>query len=88
MDKKPAAGTRIHFNIVATSTPKLLVSAGSRHAIVITTNAAVRIGYSGTVASSGLLVPADQGFTDNYTADDWWVVAPTSSGTVTGFVVV
>lgn len=87
MDKKSAAGTRIHFNVIATSTPKLLVGAGSRHAIVITTDAAVRIGYSGTV-SSGVLIPADQGFTDNYTADEWWVVAPSSSGTVTGFIVV
>lgn len=88
MDNKPADGRRIHFNIIATSTPKLLVGAGSRHAIVITTDVAVRIGYSGTVASAGLLIPADQGFTDNYTADDYWVIAPSSSGTVTGFVVV
>lgn len=88
MDKKPADGKRMHFNIVATSTPKLLVGAGGRHAVVITTDAAIRIGHSGTVATLGLLIPANQGFTDNYTTDDWWVVAPTSSGTVTGFVVV
>lgn len=87
MDKKPADGRRSHFNIIATATPKLLVGAGSRHAIVITTNAAVRIGHSGTVATLGLLIPADQGFTDNYTSDEWWVVAPSSSGTVTGFIV-
>jgi hypothetical protein len=87
MDKKPADGRRIHFNLIATSTPKLIVGAGARHAVVIATNADIRIGFSGTVASQGLLIPADNGFTDNYTADDWWVVAPTSSGTVTGFVV-
>lgn len=87
MDKKPADGRRMHFNLIATTTPKLIVGAGVRHAVVILGDASIRIGHSGTVATQGLLIPANTGFTDNYSSDDWWVVTPSSSGTVTGFVV-
>lgn len=88
MDKKPANGRRTHFSVTATTTPKLLVVEGVRHAVVFVTNAAVRVGHSGTLATLGLNIPADQGFTDNYSSDEWWVSTVAGSGTVSGFVVV
>lgn len=88
MDKKPADGHRMHFSVVATTTPKLLVGSGGRHAIVFVTDAAVRVGYSGTLSTLGMNIPANQGFTDNYSTDEWWVSTASSSGTVSGFVVV
>lgn len=87
MDIKPADGHRVHFSVIAITTPKLLVDAGGRHAVVFSTDAAVRIGNTGTVATLGFVLPADTGFTDNYSTDAWWVVTPSGSGTVTGFIV-
>lgn len=90
MDKKPADGRRVHFSIIATSTPKLIVGPGNRHALVFSnesSSVAMRIGHSGTVGTLGLYIPANQGFTDNYSSDEYWVVAASSSGTVSGFLV-
>ena len=84
----PVNGRRIPFAVIATSTPKLIVGEGGRWAFTMTTNIAVRIGSSGTLSTLGTLIPADNGFTDSYTMDEYWVIAPTSSGTVTGFIVV
>lgn len=88
MDIKPPDGRRIHFNVIATQTPKLLVGAGGRQALVLSTNAAVIIGHSGSIATLGITIPANQGFVDNYSTDEWWVYAASSSGTVGGFIVV
>lgn len=86
MDKKPADGRRIEFNIVATTTPKLLAGEGSRHAVVIySESASVRIGFSGS--ARGMLIAAGQGFTDNYSTGEWWAHTTSSSGTVSGFIV-
>lgn len=87
MDIKPADGRRLHFSVIATTTPKLLVDAGGRHAVVISTDAAIRIGATGSVATLGFAIPANTGFVDNYSTDAWWVVTPSGSGTVTGFVI-
>jgi hypothetical protein len=90
MDMKPAIGHRIHFTAVqATTTPKLLVGADGRHAVVFVVNGgAVRIGHSGSIASQRIYIPDGQGFTDNYSADQWWVYAASGSGSVSGFIVV
>ena len=85
MDKKPASGHRIHFTKIVAQTPVLLAGEGGRHAFVISTTAAIRLGFSGT---AGMTIPADQGFTDNYSTDEYWAYAASSSGTVTGFIVV
>lgn len=90
MDVKSAAGTRAHFNVLATTTPKLLVGAGGRHAFVLVNETAVtvRIGYSGSLASLGMGIPASQGFTDNYSRDEYWIKSDSSSGTISGFIVI
>ena len=85
MDTKPAAGHRIHFTKIVAQVPVLLVGEGGRHAFVVSTDAAIRIGYSGT---AGMTIPANQGFTDNYSTDEYWAYAASSSGTVTGFIVI
>lgn len=88
MDIKPADGHRNHFVVIATATPKLIVGAGNRNALVFTTDAAIRVGMSsGTLSTEGMIVPANQGFTDNYSTDEWWVIASSGSGTVSGFTV-
>lgn len=91
MDIKPAEGHRIHFRVVRpTTTPFLIVGAGARQTILIvnedSTNA-IRVGESGTVATLGTLIPASQSLADNYSQDAYWGYAPSSSGTVSGFIV-
>lgn len=90
MDKTPASGRRSHFSKIVAQTPVLLVGAGGRHAVVFSNvgGADIRIGPSGSLSSIGMIIPAGQGFTDNYSVDDWWAVASSSSGTVSGFTVI
>jgi uncharacterized protein YjlB len=90
MDVKPASGRRVHFSKVVGQVPLLLVGEGGRHALVFsnTGGADVRVGHSGSLSTLGMIIPAGQGFTDNYSTDDWWAVAASSSGTVSGFLVV
>lgn len=86
MDNKPASGHRIHFSRIVSQTPVLLAGEGSRHAFVLTNvGSEVRIGYSGT---AGIIIPGNQGFTDNYSMDEYWAYAASGSGTVSGFIVI
>jgi hypothetical protein len=92
MDNKPASGHRIHFRKINPATsPFLIVGAGVRQTILIvnedSTNA-IRVGASGTVSTLGTLIPAGQSLADNYSQDEYWAYAPSSSGTVSGFIVV
>lgn len=89
MDNKPAVGERRHFRVIFTTTPTLLVTGGEKQAVVFSNElaSAVRIGPSGTVATSGLLIPANGTFADNYSKDEWWGVVSSGSGTISGFVV-
>lgn len=89
MDNKPAVGERIHFRFVFTTTPRLLALAGPRQAIVFVNegSGAVRLGHSGTVATSGLYLAGTTSFADNYSGDEYWGVVSSGSGTVSGFIV-
>lgn len=84
----PIGARRIQFAVIATQTPKLIVGEGARWAFTMSTDAAVRIGASGSIATMGMIIPANNGFTDNYSYAEYWVYAPTSSGTVTGFILI
>ena len=91
MDKKPADGHREHIRKAVTTTPTLLFTDDSgRHAVVMYNSgpADVLIGFSGTVSTRGMTLKADQGFTDNYSKDDWWGVTTAGSGTISGFKVI
>ena len=90
MDNKPASGHRIHFRRIVGTTPVLLANEGNRHAFVMTNvgNADVSIGYSGSLSALGILIPANQGYSDNYSIDEYWAVASSGSGTVSGFIIV
>lgn len=90
MDIKSAQGQRVHFSKLVAQVSTLLVGQGNRHAVVFTNTggADVRIGPSGSLSSLGMVLPAGQGFTDNYSTDEWWAVAASSSGTVSGFSVI
>lgn len=89
MDKKPADGQRIHFRQIFTSTPVLLVGGGTRQAVVIVNEgaSAVRIGHSGTVATSGLYLGGGLSLSDNYSKDEYWAYVASGSGTISGFIV-
>lgn len=87
MDVKPAGGRRQHFRRIVGTTPVLLVGEGPKHAVVFVTDADMIIGTSGSLASLGMDLPADQGFADNYSIDEWWAKTASGSGTVSGFVV-
>lgn len=87
---EPVNGRRIPFNVLATTTPKLLVGQGSRQCVVFVNGASVGVylGASGTMASSGMLLGANGTFHDLFTSDEWWVQSASSSGTVSGYMVV
>jgi hypothetical protein len=90
MDNKPAGGRRIHFSRVVSQTPVLLAQEGGRHAFVMTNigSADVRVGFSGSLSTLGILVPGNAGYSDNYSMDEYWAVAASGSGTVSGFIVI
>lgn len=83
-------GRRIPFSVLATTTPKLLVDAGSRQALLIYNNTAgnILVGATGTVGTLGTVIPTNTAFWDLFSSDAWWVVTSSSSGTVSGFMVV
>lgn len=87
---EPVNGRRVPFSILATTTPKLLVDAGSRQCVVVynASGSDVRLGASGSLSSLGVLVPSNMQFHDLFTNDDWWVLTTSGSGTVSGYVVV
>lgn len=87
MDVKPAAAKRSHFRRIVGTTPYMIVGEGAKHALVIISDAACQIGTSGSFANGTYMdLPANTGFTDNYTVDEWWVRYASGSGTVSGFV--
>lgn len=90
MDKKPADGHRIHFRKIFTTTPVLIVPGTvNRQAVVIVNEGttAVRLGFSGTVATLGLYLPGETALSDNYSVDEYWGYVASGSGTVSGFLV-
>jgi hypothetical protein len=82
-------GKRIPFSVLATTTPKLLYGVGSRQYLCIYNNTSgnIQIGSSGTM-SNGLIVPTNTAFHDLFSSDEWWVIASSGSGTVSGFAVI
>jgi len=88
MDKKSAERHgRHHFRVIVDTTPQLIVGNGVRECVVFINGgpADVYCGKSGIATGTWMLLPAGQGFTDNYSADEWYVRANSSSGTVTGW---
>jgi hypothetical protein len=84
------SGKRVPFSILATTTPKLLLEAGSRQCAVFYTGAtAVYLGVTGTAPSSGwMLVPANTVFHDLFSSDAWWAATAAGSGTLSGYAVI
>jgi hypothetical protein len=83
-------GRRVSFNVVAVTSPKLLVDAGTRQCVLIFNNTSgnIYLGGSGTVGNAGgLVLPTNTAFWDLFSSDAWWVATPSSSGTVSGFSV-
>lgn len=91
MDKKKADGHRVHFAILVGSTPRLICGADDRWGIVIVnenTLSLLRVGFSGTVATLGIGIPAGQSLSDTYSVDEYWAVYGSGlSGTVSGFYI-
>lgn len=83
-------GRRVHFNLLATTTPKLLIPEGNRQAAVIVNGTAgnIYLGYSGTLTSVGIVLATNGAFHDLFSSDEWWVATSTSSGTVSGYTVI
>lgn len=86
---EPINGHRSHFNLLATTTPKLLISTGSRQALTIVngTSGDIYLGYSGTLTSVGIVLATKQAFHDLFSQDEWWVATSSGSGTVSGYSV-
>ena len=89
MDKLPASEHRTHFRFVVPSVyPVLIVHSGAKNKVVIVNEgASLRIGHSGSIASAGMYFPTGGYHEDTYSMDGWWAIAPTSSGSVSGYVV-
>ena len=90
-DKKIADGKRVEFaRQVIDSNQVLIITPQNRWAFVIYNEgpATVLMGHSGTPESHWMALEAGNGFTDNYSHDDWYLVTESSSGTVSGFSVV
>lgn len=82
-------GRRQHFTVLATTIPKLLIGAGSRQAVTFVGGAVdAYLGYSGSLSSNGVLLPAGSVFYDLFSSDEWWVATASNSGTVTGYITV
>lgn len=71
------------------TTPILLVGEGGKHALVISNQSGqtIQVGASGTLSTLGMDIPDGTIFADNYSQDEYWAKASSSSGTVSGFVV-
>jgi hypothetical protein len=83
-------GRRSPFQVLATTTPKLVVGAGSRQAVVFVNNTSgdVYLGASGTLTSLGFILGTGLVFHDLFSSDEWWVQASSSSGTISGYTVI
>ena len=90
MDKTSA---RLHgrkeFRIIVDTNPILLVGDDERWAVVMVNEgpADVYIGSPNSTTGTWMYLPADQGFTDNYSSDPWYARTLTSSGTVSGWYI-
>jgi len=91
MDKKRASGFKTFFPRFAAvpGTMFLIAPDGDRDAVVFVNEGpgTVYFGQTGTPTANWMALPAGQGFADNYSKDNWWAMALTSSGTVSGFIV-
>lgn len=83
-------GKRNHFQVLATTTPKLVVGAGSRQCVVIYNNSSgnMYIGLSGSLLTLGMVLPSNTPYTDMFSSDEWWAVTSSGSGTVSGYTVI
>ena len=83
-------GRRVHFTINVTTTPKLVVGAGSRQAVTFVNNSStpIYLGYSGTLTTNGIILNATSAFHDLFSSDEWWAASASSSGTMSGYSVV
>ena len=90
MDNKQAVVYRSHFRKVVGTVPVLIASTGGRWALVMQNEgpADVYVGMSGLTVSNGMLLASANSLADNYSKDNWWAVAASSSGTVSGFELV
>ena len=90
MDKKRAAGEKQFFpRFAANATMHLIVGDGDRDAVVFVNSGpeAVYCGKTGTPVGNWMELPSGQGFSDTYSKDNWWAYTPSSSGTISGFIV-
>jgi len=90
MDKKRAEGRKQFFpRFVADATMRPIVGDGSRDAVVFVNGGpgTIYCGMTGVPQANWMEVQSGQSFSDNYSWDNWWCYAPSSSGTVSGFIV-
>ena len=90
MEHFPASERRQHFRfIVPSAYPVLIIHSGPRKKAVIVNEGAdaTRIGFSGSIATEGMYMEAKKSHIDTYSMDEWWVIAPSSSGSVSGYIV-
>ena len=81
---------RAHFKFVVPSAyPVLIVGAGPRHTLFIVNEGAdaTRIGPSGSIATEGMYMATKTTFEDGYSTDEWWAIAPSASGSGSGYIV-
>ena len=84
-----ADAKREHFRRIVGGTPILICLPGARDAFVVvneTANVDIYLGYSGSISTLGMTLPGEQLFEDDYSQDEWWAYAPTSSGTLSGYI--
>ena len=89
-DPIKAVGGKTFFRTLLTPTPKILVGAGQRGRVVFTNESGGTIflgGVSGSLTTANFGLPTLQQHEDEYSSDEWWGYVPTSSGTVSGYIV-
>ena len=90
MDKKRASGFKQFFTrFAADSTMRLIVGDGDRDKVFFLNEgpATVYCGKTGTPTTDWMALPSGQSHNDQYSNDNWWVYAPSSSGTISGYIV-
>ncbi len=83
-------GIKFFFRVIAGSGVPVKITDGNRITCVMLNEGPgpLRIGTpSGTLSSLGILLPSGTYHVDNYSDDDWWAIATTSSGTLSGYIV-
>lgn len=90
MSSKRVYATRTPFRKIIATTPVLIVSDNSRWAVMMLNEgpADVYIGSSGLTTANGMLLANAKSFVDDVSKDNWWAVAASSSGTLSGFELV